>query len=216
MFCSGHDAKAFRSTTYQTIILNLVRKGFIVLAFDPVGQGERLQYLAEDGASNIGGPTHEHSYPGAQYALAGTSIANTMIWDGIRSVDYLLTRPEVDPHRIGITGRSGGGTQAAYIAAMDPRILAAAPENYITNFKRLLEMIGPQDAEQNFFQGLAHGIDHADLLAVRAPKPTLLITTTRDFFSIQGARETYAELQSLYTTLGYPAFTCMFLRFSVV
>jgi len=125
-----------------------------------------------------------------------------MIWDGIRSVDYLISREEVDSRRIGITGRSGGGTQAAYIAAFDERIIAVAPECYTTGFERLLESIGPCDAEQNFYHGLANGIDIADLYEVRAPFPTLIITTTRDIFSIQGARETTMELKKMYRSFG--------------
>jgi dienelactone hydrolase len=205
IYCSGHSDDGFRSIAYQRVILNLVNKGFIVLAFDPVSQGERWQYLDPDfGISKIGGPTLEHSYPGAQCFLNGSSLARYMIWDGIRAIDYLLTREEVDPERIGITGRSGGGTQSSYIAACDDRILAAAPEGFITSTQRLLESIGPQDAEQNFYHGLVNGIDHADLLEVRAPKPALVITTTRDFFSIQGARETAAEIQRVYQAYGQP------------
>ena len=205
IYCSGHSDDGFRSIVYQRVILNLVRKGFIVLAFDPVSQGERWQYLDPDfGVSKIGGPTLEHSYPGAQCFLNASSQARYMIWDGIRAIDYLLTREEVDPERIGITGRSGGGTQSSYIAAFDDRILAAAPECYITSTQRLLESIGPQDAEQNFYHGLVNGIDHADLLEVRAPKPAILITTTRDYFSIQGAKETAAEIQRVYQAYGKP------------
>lgn len=199
IYCSGHAPEGYRSDTYQHVIQNLVNKGFAVFAFDPVGQGERLEYPAEEaGKSHLGGPTKEHSYPGAQAFISGRSQAWFMIWDGIRAVDYLLTRKEIDPQRIGITGRSGGGTQASYIAALDDRIYAAAPENYITSFKRLIETNGPQDAEQNFLHGIAEGLDHADLLAVRAPKPTLMITTTRDIFNIQGARETFKEVARIY------------------
>jgi hypothetical protein len=121
-----------------------------------------------------------------------------MIWDGIRAVDYLLTRKEIDPERIGITGRSGGGTQSAYIAAFDERVYAAAPENYITNFTRLLQTRGPQDAEQNFCHGIANGLDHADLLTVRAPKPALVITTYNDIFNFQGVKETVSEVSRAY------------------
>jgi hypothetical protein len=203
IYTSGHTSEGYRSKTYQHVILNLVKKNFIVFAFDPVGQGERLEYYdAEAEKSSAGGPTSEHSYPGAQAFITGSSQARYMIWDGIRAVDYLLTREEVDAERIGITGRSGGGTQSSYIAALDERIKAAAPENYITNFTRLLQSIGPQDAEQNFFNGIERGIDHADLLAVRAPKPTLMITTTRDMFSIQGARETAKEVSGIYKAYG--------------
>jgi hypothetical protein len=203
IYCSGHSVDGYRSEVYQHVILNLVRKGFVVFAFDPVGQGERLEYYdPKTGKSIVGGPTTEHSYPGTQAFIAGSSEARYMIWDGIRAVDYLFSRKEVDPDRIGITGRSGGGTQSAYIAAMDERIYAAAPECYITNFTRLLQTIGNQDAEQNLFNEISRGIDHGDLLAVRAPKPALMITTTRDIFSIQGAMETEKEVSLVYKSYG--------------
>lgn len=205
IYCSGHSEEGYRSAAYQHVILNLVAKGFIVFAFDPVGQGERLEYYdPKSGKSIVGGPTKEHSYPGAQAFITGASQARYMIWDGIRAVDYLLTRKEVDPARIGITGRSGGGTQSAYIAAFDDRIYAAAPENYITNYRRLLQSIGPQDAEQVMFHFLYRGLDHPDLLIVRAPKPAMMITTTRDMFSIQGAMETETEVSRIYKSYGKP------------
>ena len=203
IYCSGHTPLAFRSNTYQTKIINLVKKGFIVLAFDPVGQGERMQYPDESGnKSLIGGPTNEHGYVGAQCFMAGSSLAKHMIWDGIRSVDYLLSRPEVDPQRIGITGRSGGGTQTALIAAFDDRIHASAPEAYITRLDILLKTRGPQDAEQNLPYYAEQQLDLADLLIVRAPQPALIISTTRDYFSIEGARESYQEIKKAYQALG--------------
>ena len=203
LYCSGHSELGFRSEVYQHVIINLVKKGFAVFAFDPVGQGERLQYFDPNLGKFIYSPTHEHSYPGAQLFIQGLSAAAYFTWDGIRAVDYLISRPEIDPQRIGITGRSGGGTQAAYIAAFDDRIKVAAPENYITSFEYLLKSGGPQDAEQNFYHGLKEGIDQADLLEVRAPKPTLMITTTRDIFSIQGARETYQETKKAFDAFGF-------------
>jgi dienelactone hydrolase len=81
-----------------------------------------LYYDREKGKSIVGGPTKEHSYPGNQAFISGSSQARYMIWDGIRAIDYLLTRKEVDSARLGITGRSGGGTQSSYIAAFDDRI----------------------------------------------------------------------------------------------
>lgn len=204
IYVSGHAAEGYRSETYQHKILNLVDKNFIVFAFDPVGQGERLEYNVgdEEASTSAHSPAGGHSYSGVQGYITGNTQARIMIWDGIRAVDYLLTRDEIDPERIGITGRSGGGTQSAYIAAFDDRIYAAAPESYITNFKRLLQSIGPQDAEQVFAGGIVNGVDHADLLEVRAPKPTLMITTTEDYFSIQGARETANEVSKIYSAYG--------------
>ena len=203
IYCSGHTREGFRLPTYLRPILNLVKKGFVVFAFDPAGQGERLQYYdpATD-RSAVGAPTREHSYAGAQCFLAGYSPALYWVWDGIRAVDYLSSRPEVDANRIGVTGRSGGGTQTACIAAFDERIRAAAPECYITTFRRLLQSVGPQDAEQNFYHGISQGLDMADLLLARAPRPVLVIATTRDYFGVQGARETCAEVGRIYQMLG--------------
>ena len=198
----GHNDISFHAAVYQQLLLNLVAKGFIVFAIDPVGQGERLQYYdPELGRSRVGQPTREHSYFGKQCFLANSSAAHYFTWDGIRAIDYLVSRSEVDPDRIGVTGLSGGGTQTAYISALDERVLAAAPACYICGFQRLLESIGPQDAEQNVNRGLAHGIDHGDFLEIRAPKPTLVVATTRDFFSIQGARETVAEARKAFEVL---------------
>lgn len=205
IYFSGHSESGYRSRTYQSVIINLVKKGFVVLAVDPIGQGERLGYFDEEkGKSIFKWPTWEHSYPGAQLFMTGDSMANFMIWDGIRAVDYLETRKEVDSDRIGATGRSGGGTQSAYLAAFDERIKAVAPENYITSYKRLYESMGPQDAEQNFFHGIKRGLDMADLLVVRAPKPALMITTTRDMFPIQGSMETAREVERIYEAYGMP------------
>ena len=203
LYCSGHTWDGFRSKVYQHAIINYVKKGFVVLAFDPVSQGERLQYLHKKGKKSLyNTPTKEHSYAGGQCFINGQSMAKYMIWDGIRSIDYLVSRVEVDSARIGITGRSGGGTQSVYISAFDDRILVSAPENYVTSFKHLLESIGPQDAEQNLPRLIKNRLDFADLLEVRAPKPTLIISTLSDFFSIQGARETYEEVKQAYKIYG--------------
>lgn len=200
IYCSGHTDQGYRHPVYQQAILSLVEKGFIVFAFDPIDQGERYEYYdPKTKKSIIGERDEEHSYLGAQPFITGSSLAKYMIWDGIRAIDYLCTRKEVDTSRIGITGRSGGGTQSAYIAAFDDRIKAAAPGNYITTFKRLVQSSGPQCAEQDPFHFIAQGLDIPDLLTVRAPKPTLVIATTRDkTFSIQGAMEAAYEVSRIY------------------
>src|SRR5699024_8176217 len=161
LYCSGHSYEGFRSEVYQHNIFNYVKKGFAVLAFDPIGQGERIRYLEKDRKLRLSSPTREHSYYGSHSFMAGMSLDLYCIWDGIRAVDYLLTRKEVDPNRLGITGRSGGGTQTAFIAAVDERLHAAAPECYITTYDKLFKSKGPQDAEQNLLNGIAKGIDMA-------------------------------------------------------
>lgn len=198
IYLSGHTNNGYRG--YQKEILNLVYKGFIVFAIDPIGQGERYQYFdTEFSKTTIDARDAEHSYIGAQQFITGSSLAMYMTWDAIRAVDYIVTRKEVDPNRLGATGRSGGGTQCAYLAAFDDRIKAVAAANYFTNFTRIIQSAGPQCAEQDFFNALKVGIDNPDLLLVRAPKPALIIATTRDLtFNIQGAKETYEEVSQVY------------------
>src|SRR5262249_15269394 len=88
IYCSGHSEDAYRNAAYQQPILNLVAKGFIVFAFDPIGQGERLQYYdSATKTSYIKERDQEHSYAGAQLFITGSSLAKYMIWDGIRAID---------------------------------------------------------------------------------------------------------------------------------
>lgn len=207
VYCSGHTFEGYRSEGYQRVLLNLVKKRFIVLAFDPIGQGERLQYLdSKTDRSRFKYPSYEHSYAGAQLFINGGELSSYFIWDGIRALDYLCSRKEVDTTRIGIAGRSGGGTQSAFIAAYDQRVKAVASGNYFTNYTRLFQSMGPQDAEQDFSKILVKGIDMADLLIVRAPKPALMITTSRDMFPIQGAIESANEISKVYKAFGREQF----------
>jgi len=194
----GHSTNSFRRDIYQHTIINLVQKGFVVLAYDPIGQGERLQYYEVDLGESKFPSNHEHSYPGAQCFISGYSPAKYFIWDGIRGLDVLESRPEVDRERIGLTGISGGGTSTAQISVFDDRILAAAPECYITNFSYLFKSEGPQDSEQNLVKFIQRGLDHPDFIELRAPRPTLIMSTTRDFFSIQGALDSYKESGQAY------------------
>ncbi len=155
LFCSGHSDIAYRRPLYQLPLLNLVKKGFVVLAIDPIGQGERLQYYdRETGESVIGSSTKEHSYPSPQVSLIGESVARYFIWDGIRGIDYLVSRKEVDPNRIGVHGLSGGGTQTAYISALDERVVASAPACYITGYRRLLNRSGYRTGNKTSTTGL--------------------------------------------------------------
>jgi alpha-beta hydrolase superfamily lysophospholipase len=202
-YACGHSVEGFRANIYQHIIINLVKKGFVVLTIDPMGQGERYEYWdKEANRPTFPVPDHEHSYAGAQCLVTGYSVASHFIMDVIRGLDYMVTRPEIDPGRIGMTGRSGGGNLTAYVGAIDDRILAAAPECYITDYEHLFKSIGPQCAEQNLYRFFQEDLNHADFIVARAPKPTLIIGTTRDFFSIQGTLKSFTESKRIYDMLG--------------
>jgi len=200
---TGHEVGAKADQAYQKLLGSFATKGFVGLTWDPLGQGERSQFFDPDlQASKLRDSTVEHSMLGVQALLVGDDLARYEIWDGIRALDYLVSRPEVDPKRIGVTGHSGGGTLTAYLAALDDRIQAAAPNCYMTSWKRLLAAIGPQDAEQVMPPWLNAGLDFPDFIYALAPKPYLILSAIQDFFPISGARETYAEAKRVYTALG--------------
>jgi len=200
----GHEQESYHKALDQVIILNLVKKGIIVFAIDPLGQGEHVQYFdPKINFSSIGYSVIEHSYFGNICFLSGSSAAKYFTWDGIRAIDYLVSREEVDAERIGVTGFSGGGTVTAYVAAFDPRVKVSVPCSWSVNCRRGMEMKGTQDAETLFINGLKKGITFEDLIEVRAPKPALMTFTSRDeYLSLQGALEAYQEARKAYTALG--------------
>ncbi|HUQ67294.1 MAG TPA: alpha/beta hydrolase family protein [Flavitalea sp.] len=200
----GHDQISFREQYYQVIITNLLKKGMIVFAIDPPGQGEHVQYY--DSAlkfSAVGYSVLEHAYFGNVCFLTGANPAKYFIWDAMRAIDYLITRPEVDPERIGATGFSGGGTVSAYVAAYDDRVKVVVPCSWPIAYQALIQTKGVQDAETIFIGGLAEGITYEDLIEVRAPKPTLMSFTSRDeYLVLQGARDALREAKNAYKAFG--------------
>jgi cephalosporin-C deacetylase-like acetyl esterase len=176
----GHSAEARIYRPYQFMYQGLVRSGFVVLAYDPVGQGERRQFWNPLTRRNeIGGPvTWEHSLPGQLLLLIGQDLTNYRVWDGMRAVDYLLTRPEVDAQRIGCAGQSGGGTLTLFISALDERVKCAAVHEGGTRHRWPLSTrpetrLGTGDTEQHFFPAGIYGVDLCDLHAAIAPRPLL-------------------------------------------
>lgn len=199
----GHSANGKAMENYQKVCIFLAQNGMAALIYDPIGQGERSQLLDENGKQRYGATT-EHTFTGVGCIPLGTCTAAFRIWDGMRAIDYLCERPEIDSTRIGCTGNSGGGTMTSYLMALDTRITCAAPSCYLTSLKRLLEKEGPQDAEQDIHGQLAAGMDHADYVMMRAPRPTLMCTATHDFFDIRGAWDSFRDAKRLYTKLGAP------------
>ncbi len=206
----GHSNEGKAHPTYQSFAQGLARQGYVVLIFDPPGQGERWLYYDGPGKSRtpggvgreVGLPVREHLYAGNQQFLVGEYLGAWFAWDGIRALDYLLTREEVDPRRVGVTGNSGGGTQATWLCGLERRFAMAAPSCFVTTFLRNMKNELPADTEQCPPRALALGLDHSDLIAAMAPKPVILLTKEMDFFDVRGGLEAYARLKKLYALLG--------------
>ena len=198
----GHEKNAKAHIAYQSFAQGLARLGYVTLLYDPIGQGERLQYPDEQFRSRYGLSTAEHLQAGTQQFLVGEFFGTWCVWDGIRALDYLLTRPEVALERVGVTGHSGGGMQTTWLAGVDSRWCMAAPSCFITTFRRKLENELGGDPEQCPPRALALGLDHADFLAALAPKPVIILGEEKDFTDVRGAEESFARLQRLYDLLG--------------
>ncbi|WP_154792111.1 alpha/beta hydrolase family protein [Occultella kanbiaonis] len=204
LFVCGHAGLAKADPEYQAVCGRLADAGFVVLAIDPWGQGERLGYLDADAHPLVAGGTTEHTYAGIQSWWLGESPARYFVHDARRAIDLLTHLPEVDPARIGITGNSGGGMLSTLMMALEPRLAAAAVGTYLTSRSSYLWTGQRQDAEQVLLGGTGNGVDHADLLAVMAPRPVAVLAAEFDFFPIEGTLDSVALAQRAYDAFGAP------------
>ncbi len=205
IFPCGHGEGGKIAETYRRFAGLMARNGFAVLTWDPVGQGERLQFLdAETGASEFRQGTGEHRVLGDRCYLVGENLMQYRVWDAIRALDYLEVRPEIDSMRIGIAGQSGGGMTALQFACFDDRIQAAFISCAVATFRAKTEALLIADPEQILYGTLREGIDHPELLAAFAPKPLAIGAAQRDYVPLDAARRTHEELQAVYGKLGKP------------
>jgi dienelactone hydrolase len=213
LFQMGHSPNGKAAAVYQQCCQGLARLGYLVLAFDPMGQGERVYYPGASPSRSRLGPDEEHTYPGRQMLLKGLTSTRLQTWDSVRSLDYLASHPLVDPERLASTGQSGGGTTTLLLAAVDDRLAAAAPCCAITENFACANFIPPgstDDAEQDLIASGPAGIDRWDLLYPLAPKPLLVLVSERDFFGtyspnyIASGTEEFRKLRAVYQRLGHP------------
>ena len=203
----GHSENGKAAEAYQSFAQGLARQGYACLIFDPIGQGERLQYpvsLQNSGKSRYGVGVREHIQAGNQQFLVGEFFGMWRAWDGIRALDYLLSREEIDPQHVGITGNSGGGTMTTWLCGVESRWTMAAPACFVTTFLHNAENELPADTEQCPPHALALGLEHEDFLAALAPKPIVILAKERDFFDVRGSEGAFSRLQRLYSLLGHP------------
>jgi cephalosporin-C deacetylase-like acetyl esterase len=186
----------------QRLAANLALKGFVVMAFDPLGQGEREQtYDRQVDRALAGWSVPEHIQAGAQSILIGESVARYFIWDAKRSLDYLASRPDVDPERLGAVGCSGGGALTTFIGALDSRLKAVAPACFINSYRLLFAGADP-DSEMTPPRLLAGGLDMADYVELSAPTPWLILATEGDYFTPAGAKLVYDEARRWFELYG--------------
>ena len=187
----GHwlgDGKAAEQN--QILARKLAELGFLVMTYDAIGHGER----------NDRGNTHHH----AGYSLLplGETVAGWMVWDSIRAADYLQSRPDVDPQRIGIAGNSGGGLNTLFTSALDARFRAAVVAGYVFEFQSWMKY-GGSHCTCVYLPGLYRSMEWFEIAGLTAPRPLLMLQGTRDsIFPRTSARRAGRATEALYSILG--------------
>lgn len=191
LFQAGHTQEG--KAEPQRLAANLALKGFVSLAFDPVGQGEREQtYDPQLKAPAAGWSVNEHIHLGAQAGLIGEGLARYFLHDAIRSLDYLASRPEVDPQRLAAAGCSGGGALTTFLGALETRLKAVIPSCFPVSYRLLFSGANPH-SEMTLPMQLSLGLDTADFVELTAPTPWQLHATEEDYFTPPAAKITYEE-----------------------
>ncbi len=209
LFC-GHEQTSKATPSYQQTARLLARNGFVVFVIDPVSQGERMQLTDAVGKFLTRGGTTEHTLLNAEANLMGRTLPAEQLWDNVRGLDYLLTRPEVDAARVGCLGNSGGATQTAYFMGYDDRVQVAALCSYVAEGARNLTLTGPADGCVPLPGAGAAGLDIADWPIMFAPKPVLLLTGRYDFVDQTDMEAAFQDIHHAYAALGQPDKTDIF------
>ena len=139
---------------------------------------------------------------GQQLLLSGRTLGAYMVQDMRRALDYLESRPDVDRARLAVAGNSGGGTQAALLAAVETRLAAVVISCYVTSWGDMWSVPGPQDAEQILPGFVGGDFDFADFALAAAPRGVLVSSAIKDFFPIAGSRAASAELATFFSPSG--------------
>jgi dienelactone hydrolase len=201
LFC-GHEDVSKATESYQRTAILFAKNGFVVMVVDPISQSERHQLTDAQGKPLTRGSTTEHTILNSASNLIGYSTAAFELLDNVRSLDYLVTRKEVDTARIGCLGNSGGAMQAIYFAGYDERVKVVAPCSYLATRERTLELTGAADGCAQIPDEGRLQLEMNDYLVAAAPKPLLVLAGRYDFIDYTGTELATAELRKVYVALG--------------
>jgi dienelactone hydrolase len=195
----------------------LVRRGYVVISIDAFMFGERRLMVDEDltegfdrAAYSSDDVTRLNARCRAREAtlakslvFAGTTWPGIVAWDDMRTVDYLASRPEVDPRRIGCIGVSMGGYRALYLAGLDERIAAACVAGFMSSVQPMIHRHIDTHSWVHFLPGLHRWLDLPDVASLMAPKPLLVLQCSRDaLFPLAGMEEAIRTLSAVYDKAG--------------
>lgn len=228
-FGENHPAMtAYHQENYEgrPTATQLVRRGYVVITIDAFPFGERRILMDADAS---------HGWDRSKYSLedvrtlnrrcqskestivksltyAGLTWPGIVAWDDMRSVDYLVSRPEVDARRIGCVGVSLGGYRSLMLAGLDDRISAACVTGFLSTVRPMIRAHMDTHSFVHFIPGVHAHLDLPDVVGLRVPKPLLVQQCRRDgLFPPSGMEEGVRKLEAIYAKAGAPrAFTSQF------
>jgi dienelactone hydrolase len=179
--------------------LQCAEHGYAVLAIEQLAFGMR-----RDAAARKAGPTENACRPAACAALLfGQTMIGWRVWDAMRAIDYLATRPEVDAARVATLGASGGGTTSLFTAALDDRVKVGVVSAYFNTFRDSIVQIS--HCPDNYVPGLVHDMEMSDLAGLVAPRYLFVESGRNDrIFPIAGSQTAAAKADHIYRTFGIP------------
>jgi dienelactone hydrolase len=197
----------------------LVRRGYVVISIDAFMFGERRVLIDADRKS--GWDRSRYSIEDVRrlnqvcrskestvvkgLTLAGASWPGVVAWDDMRTVDYLLTRPEVDPKKIGCLGISMGGYRSIYLTALDDRITAGCVVGFMSSVRPMVKAHLDTHSFVHFLPGLHKYLDLPDVAALTAPRALLVQQCRRDrLFPPAGMEESVRRIAATYQAAGCP------------
>jgi hypothetical protein len=200
--------------------LELCRRGYVVITIDCFYFGERRTIFDED-IDTYGWDRSKYSVEDVVYLnrksgrgestlarslfWAGTTWQGIAHWDDIRTVDYLMTRPEVDPERIGCLGISMGGDRTDYLAGLDERIKCAVSVGWMSTLREMIKAHVDTHSFMHFLPGLTHYIDLPDLIGCMVPKPLMVQQCSQDeLYPLSGMEKAVEKLEAIYEKAGVP------------
>lgn len=186
------ESKSLKTEGDRDFAIGCLSRGIAALCLEQRSFGERREQKQKKVSP------HGCHDAAMQALLLGRSLVGERVWDVDRGIDYLLTRPDVDPKRIGMMGNSGGGTVTIYAAATLSRLAFAMPSCAFCTFAD--SILSLYHCADNYLPGMAKAADMGDILGLFAPKPVVVVAgKDDDIFPLPGVKRTYSQLQRIYT-----------------
>lgn len=195
----------------------LVRRGYVVITIDALFFGERRVLLDAD--LKAGWERSKYSLEQVRQlnqqcrskestlvksmAFAGLTWPGIVFWDDIRTVDYLVSRPEVDPERLGCLGISMGGYRSLFLSGLDSRIRAGCVVGFMSTVDPMLRAHVDTHSNVHFLPAIHQYLDWPDIVALHAPKPLLVQQCEQDrLFPLAGMHESVDKIAAIYDKVG--------------